>query len=98
LTGTKHHLWPAGSPEISDCIQIIPKFHESFRRTHLDLAAKWREMSAADYGASTAPAAAHEQTDSSDGACLMLQVMPLSELVLHARYGFVDLAVVLHPA
>ncbi len=56
--------------------------------------------SAADYGASTAPAAAHEQTDSSDGAGLMLQVMPLSELVLVTLLvmALLILAVVLYPA
>ena len=55
---------------------------------------------AADYCASTAPAAAHEQTDSSDGACLMLQVMPLSELVLVTLLvmALLILAVVLYPA
>jgi hypothetical protein len=59
-----------------------------------------RRLNPADYGASTAPVAAHEQTDSSDAACLMLQVMPLSELVIVTLLvmALLILAVVLYPA
>jgi hypothetical protein len=58
--------------------------------------AKWRSRSRRVKGA----AAAHEQADSYDGDRLMLQVMPLSELVLFTLLvmALLILAVVLYPA